>query len=77
MSVRSMYDQRRMDPADAVRVVRDGDTIVLPIGAVSARADLGGLRARHRLAQASHRAHIASHQVSTAAGMPNPPPPGD
>jgi acyl-CoA hydrolase len=32
MSVQTMYLERRMEPADAVRVVRDGETIVVPIG---------------------------------------------
>lgn len=32
MSVQAMYQKRRVDPAGAVRVVCDGDTIVVPIG---------------------------------------------
>lgn len=33
MSVQAMYRERRRDPAEAVRLVRDGDTIVVPIAA--------------------------------------------
>ena len=48
MSVRVEYGKRLVDPADAVRVVRDGDTVVLPIGAGEAPALLRALSDRRR-----------------------------
>lgn len=48
MSVRDEYGKRLVDPADAVQVVRDGDTIVLPIGAGEAPALLRALSQRRR-----------------------------
>lgn len=48
MTVRDQYAQRLVDPAEAVRVVRDGDTIVLPIGAGEAPALLRALSERRR-----------------------------
>ena len=32
MSVQSLYQAKRMSAADAIQVVRDGDTIVVPTG---------------------------------------------
>ncbi len=48
MSVKAQYDQRRMDPPDAVALVGDGDTVVLPIGAGEAPALLHALSDRRR-----------------------------
>ncbi|MCU0300273.1 MAG: hypothetical protein MUF35_01560 [Candidatus Nanopelagicales bacterium] len=43
---RAAYEGVRCDPADAVRLVRDGDTVVLPIGAGEAPALLAALSER-------------------------------
>ena len=32
MSVQAQYQQKRMSPADAIQVVQNGDTIVVPTG---------------------------------------------
>lgn len=48
MTVQTAYAQRRRAPADAVAVVADGDTVVLPIGAGEAPALLHALSERRR-----------------------------
>ena len=48
MHVQAMYDERRQEPADAVRAVRDGDTIVVPIGVGEPPALLRALSERRR-----------------------------
>lgn len=48
MSVRSLYDQRRTEPDQAVGHVRDADTVVLPIGAGETPALLAALSERRR-----------------------------
>jgi acyl-CoA hydrolase len=48
MTVHDDYRRRRVDPADAVDVVRDGDAVVLPIGAGEAPALLRALSDRRR-----------------------------
>ncbi|MCU0283064.1 MAG: hypothetical protein MUD13_04070 [Candidatus Nanopelagicales bacterium] len=57
---RARYEQLRTDPADAVALVRDGDTVVLPIGAGEAPALLAAL---------SERRH-ALHDVSVFQLLP-------
>ena len=50
MSARTLYDQRRTEPSQAVGHVRDGDTIILPIGAGETPALLTALSEhRHNL----------------------------
>ena len=41
--MQARYDERRMDPPEAVALVVDGDTVVLPIGAGEAPALLHAL----------------------------------
>lgn len=48
MDVQAMYRERRVDPADAVRVVRDGETIVVPIGVGEPPALLRALSEQRR-----------------------------
>lgn len=48
MSAQATYESKRMDAADAVALVRDGETIVLPIGAGEAPTLLHALSARRR-----------------------------
>jgi acyl-CoA hydrolase len=48
MRVQAMYRERRLEPADAVRVVRDGETIVVPIGVGEPPALLRALSERRR-----------------------------
>jgi acyl-CoA hydrolase len=48
MSVQTMYRQRRLEPADAVRVVHDGETVVVPIGAGEPPTLLRALAERRR-----------------------------
>jgi acyl-CoA hydrolase len=48
MSVQAEYQRKRMDPGNAVTLVKDGDTVVLPIGAGEAPALLHALSARRR-----------------------------
>lgn len=48
MSVRTLYDQRRTDPDEAVKQVRHHDTIVLPIGAGETPALLKALSDHRR-----------------------------
>jgi acyl-CoA hydrolase len=51
---RSAYEAARRDPAEAVQLVRDGDTVVLPIGAGEAPALLHALsERRHSLRDVS------------------------
>lgn len=46
MSVRSEYERRRTDPGEAVKLIRDGDTIVAPIGAAEPADLFAALSAR-------------------------------
>ena len=46
MSVQARYEERRMEPPEAVALVADGDTVVLPIGAGEAPALLHALSDR-------------------------------
>ena len=48
MSVRAQYQQKRLDPADAVGLLHDGDTIVVPIGVGEPPALLHALSGRRR-----------------------------
>jgi acyl-CoA hydrolase len=48
MSVQAMYRERRRDPAEAVRLVRDGETIVVPIAAGEPPALLHALSEQRR-----------------------------
>jgi acyl-CoA hydrolase len=48
MRVQTMYGERRLEPADAARVVRDGETVVVPIGAGEPPALLRALAERRR-----------------------------
>ncbi len=48
MSTQATYQRTKMDASDAVALVRDGDTVVLPIGAGEAPALLHALSARRR-----------------------------
>ena len=44
MSAQSLYQQKRMSAADAIRVVRNGDTIVVPTAVGEPPGDGSGLR---------------------------------
>ena len=48
MDVQRMYQERRRDPADAVRLVHDGETIVVPIGVGEPPGLLRALSERRR-----------------------------
>ena len=48
MSVQSLYAERRRDPHDAVGVVRDGESVVVPIGVGEPPALLQALSERRR-----------------------------
>ena len=48
MDVQRMYRERRRDPADAVRLVHDGETIVVPIGVGEPPGLLRALSERRR-----------------------------
>jgi acyl-CoA hydrolase len=48
MGIQEMYRERRREPADAARLVRDGETVVVPIGAGEPPALLRALAERRR-----------------------------
>ena len=45
-SVQALYDQKRMNPADAVAMIHDGETIIVPTGVGEPPALLGALSER-------------------------------
>ena len=48
MSIQDLYRSKRMSPADAVAVVRDGDFIIVPTGVGEPPALLTALSERRR-----------------------------